>query len=105
MDLKDFIIRPIITEKATGQTAEGKYSFQVDRVASKREVKKAVEKFFGVKVRRVNIITVRGKRRRMIRTRRQTKAADWKKAVVQLAEGEKIDIFELPAGKQEKEKK
>lgn len=94
MDLSQVIKRPIITEKSTDQVAGGKYSFGVTLGATKNQVKKAVEKFFGVKVEGVNIMTVRGKRRRMIRLRKKTKGREWKKAIVQLGEGEKIDIFE-----------
>lgn len=94
MDLRDVIIRPIITEKSTDQVGqENKYSFQVVRGAPKSQIKEAVEKFYGVKVRKVNTAIVRGKTRRTLRLRKETRKADWEKAIVQLADGQKIDIF------------
>lgn len=85
MDLQEVIKKPIITEKSTQATALGKYAFEVDRRANKKEIAKAVEKFFGVHVRKVwtAMMPNRG---------RQTSKR--KKAIVQLAEGEKIDLFE-----------
>ena len=96
MDLKDVIKRPIITEKSTQMTSLGRYTFQVDKRAKKKEIKRAVEKFFGVKVKKVRTIIMRGKKRRVGRLRKETQAADWKKAIVQLAAGEKIDLFATP---------
>lgn len=88
------IIRPIITEKSTSQVGQGnKYSFQVTKGASKSQIKEAAEKFYGVKVQKVNTVVLRGKTRRGLKIRKQTRKADWKKAVVQLVEGQKIDIF------------
>lgn len=94
MDLAHILKRPIITEKSTALTREGKYVFQVDSQATKKEIKKAVEKIFKVKVKQVQTINVPGKKRRLLRTRKQTVQADWKKAIVSLGEGEKIDLFE-----------
>lgn len=97
MDLKNVIKKPIITEKATQEAALGRYSFEVDRRANKREIARAIEEFFKVRVQKVRTIMVRGKRKRVGRTRREVKRSDWKKAIVQLTEGQKIDIFDLPA--------
>ena len=102
MDLKDVLIQPIITEKSTQQVGrENKYSFLVAKAASKTQIKQAVEKFFRVKVKGVNIIIVRGKSRQILRSRKKSKKSDWKKAVVKLAEGQKITVFELPAPEEE----
>lgn len=81
---------PVITEKASGlMEREDTYSFEVDRRANKIEVKKAVEEAFKVTVVKVNVLTSRGKLKRV---RWQTgKTPDWKKAMVTLKKGEKID--------------
>ncbi len=88
----DVIIRPLITEKATILAGESKYAFQIDRRANKPQVRQAVEIAFKVKVIKVNTMNVHGKRRRT--GNRTTKAPDWKKAIVTLAEGDTIQIFE-----------
>ncbi|OGO51447.1 MAG: 50S ribosomal protein L23 [Chloroflexi bacterium RBG_16_68_14] len=86
------IVRPLITEKATILAGEGKYAFEVDRRANKRQVQEAVETAFSVRVMKVNTMNVRGKSRRT--GRRYTHTRDWKKAIVTLAEGDTIQIFE-----------
>ncbi len=81
---------PIITEKASGKMeSDGTYSFAVDGRANKIEIKKAVEAAFKVTVTRVNTLTSRGKLKRV---RWQTgKTSDWKKAMVTLKKGDKIE--------------
>jgi large subunit ribosomal protein L23 len=74
--------------------SQGKYGFEVDRDANKIEVKQAVEKAFKVTVTSVNMMTVRGKERRVARGRRMVAGSPWKKAVVTLKTGDKIQIFE-----------
>jgi len=93
MKLVHVIKKPLITEKVTQLTAQGKYSFAVARPATKIQIRQAVEKFFKVKVRAVNTVTMKGKKRRVGRSKKLVKGSDWKKAIVQLAEGEKIDLF------------
>jgi len=83
------LIRPVITEKLT---MEGKYGFRVSRDANKVEIAKAVTKVYGVLPVAVNIVNVRGKKIRYGRTSGTTAA--WKKAVVTLKKGDKIDIVE-----------
>ena len=90
---QDIIVRPIITENSMDGLAERKYTFEVARGANKIEVKKAVETLFGVKVAKVNTISVKGKKKRMGRTEGYT--SDWKKAVVTLTEDSKtIEFFD-----------
>ena len=84
--------RPIVTEKNTELMAQNKYSFEVARGANKHQIKEAVEKAFKVKVAQVNVITVPAKGRGFGRLRGQT--SPWKKAVVTLKLGHKIEIFE-----------
>lgn len=84
--------RPVITEKSTELQAQGKYAFEVARGANKPQVKQAVEKAFKVRVTAVNVVTVRGKLRRV--GRRQVLTQSWKKAIVTLQPGDKIELFE-----------
>ena len=90
---QDIIVRPIITEKSMDGLAERKYTFEIAKNANKIEVKKAVETLFGVKVAKVNTISVKGKKKRMGRNEGYT--SDWKKAVVTLTEDSKtIEFFD-----------
>lgn len=84
--------RPLVTEKNTDLHALGKYAFEVAREANKPQVKEAVEKAFKVKVVSVNVINVPGKMRRG--GRRRVMSPPWKKAVVTLEPGQKIELFE-----------
>lgn len=80
-----------ITEKGTQLVGQGKYLFKVDVAANKLEIKKAVEDFFKVKVTKVNTMNYFGKKRRQ-RTLHYGKKPDWKRAVVTLKAGDKIDL-------------
>jgi large subunit ribosomal protein L23 len=84
--------RPIITEKSTELADTGKYVFEVDPRANKFQIKEAVEIGFSVIVRKVNVMNVRGRQRRI--GRHSGREAGWKKAVVTLAEGYEIKLFE-----------
>ncbi len=86
------IRRPLITEKATTLAAENKYAFEVDPRANKLQIREAVETSFNVHVTAVNVINVKGKMRRF--GRQYSKTVDWKKAIVTLAAGDKIELFE-----------
>lgn len=88
----EILRRPLITEKYTVLQAQGKYAFAVAGEANKPQIKQAVEKAFKVTVTMVNVMTLPGKRRR--RGRRQLPAHPWKKAVVTLKSGDKIEFFE-----------
>jgi len=92
----DIIRRPIITEKSNYLSSNlNQYVFEVDYEASKTAIKDAVETIFDVKVDRVNIMIVPAKQSRNMRNRRmRTRSSAYKKAVVTLAEGERIPIFE-----------
>lgn len=92
MHVRDVLKAPLITEKATLLMEQGKYVFEVDRNANKTQIKQAVEEIFGVKVRKVNTIRQVGKIRRQGRTQGRTR--EIKKAIVTLAEGQSIPIFE-----------
>ena len=86
------LIRPLITEKNTSLMIFNKYSFEVLRDASKPEIKKAVEAIFNVSVTKVHTMNVRGKLKRRGREAGYTR--EWKKAIVTLAPGDRIEIFE-----------
>ncbi|OTA42248.1 MAG: 50S ribosomal protein L23 [Symbiobacterium thermophilum] len=92
MEARDIIIKPLITEKSVAKMSEGKYAFKVRLDANKTQIKKAIEEIFGVTVVRVNTMRVRGKVRR--RGPYVGRRSDWKKAIVQLKEGDSIKIFE-----------
>lgn len=92
MTVFDVLRRPIISEKGTTQLAQGKYTFEVDVRANKTQVREAVEQIFKVNVTAVNVSSVPGKRRRVGRHYGMT--PEWKKAVVTLKEGQRIDVFE-----------
>lgn len=95
MNLHDVIKRPLITEKAVGAQPSGQYAFEVARAATKGQIRAAVEKFFGVRVEQVRTSVLPGKIRRNLRFRRAARApVPWKKAMVTLAEGQKIELFE-----------
>jgi len=84
--------RPLITEKNTLLQAQGKYAFEIASEANKPQVTQAVEKAFKVKVLAVNVMTVPPKTRRV--GRRQVLTQSWKKAIVTLKPGDKIELFE-----------
>lgn len=86
------LIRPVLTEKSTRLQGQGKYVFEVPLEANKGLVKQAVERLFNVDVVRVQTMHVRGKRKRM--GIRVVKHRDWKKAIVSLKPGQKLQIFE-----------
>jgi len=93
MDPYEVLKRPILTEKSSFQSDNlHRYTFEVDVRANKRQIRDAVEQVFNVQVLAVNVMNVRGKRRRWGRIVGRTK--DWKKAVVTLAPGQSIQFFE-----------
>jgi large subunit ribosomal protein L23 len=92
MNAHQIIIRPLITEKNTNLMAFNKYCFEVDREATKAQIKQAIESIFNVSVTKVHTMNVRGKKRR--RGTHFGYTADWKKAIVTLAEGDRIELFE-----------
>lgn len=86
------IKRPLVTEKNSILAEKGVYVFEVDKEANKEAIKKAVEKYFRVKVAAVNTAIVRGRSKRT--KLGVSKPVSWKKAMVRLRAGEKISLFE-----------
>ena len=89
----EILLRPIVTEKSMlAREKNNQFAFKVDPEASKLEIANAVEKAFSVKVVEVQTVNVLGKKKR--RGRLMGKRADWKKAIVRLAQGDSIKYFE-----------
>ncbi len=88
------LIKPIITEKSykEAELTEPKYEFEVQLHSNKPEIKKAVEQAFGVKVKSVNTVKVKGSPRRL-RSRQYGRTSQWKKAIVTLQPGYKIELI------------
>lgn len=83
----DVIIAPVVTEKCNALIQDKKYTFKVHPSAGRIEIAKAVEELFKVKVAKVNVMNYQGKAKRAGRTMKMGRRADWKRAVVTLAEG------------------
>lgn len=93
MDVRDVILRPVVTEASMAEMDNKRYQFDVDVRATKTQVKNAVEKVFNVKVAKVNIMNIKGKKKRMGRYEGYTKKR--RKAIVTLtAESKEIKLFE-----------
>lgn len=92
MQTHEILVRPIITERATtAQERLGQVTFEVKKAANKNQIKSAVETIYGVSVSAVRTMTMPGKLKR--RGQSIGKRPNWKKAIVQLKEGDKIDFF------------
>jgi large subunit ribosomal protein L23 len=94
-DLRDILIAPVVSEKSYGLLEDNVYTFTVHPNASKPEIKQAVESIFEVSVLKVNTMNRKGKRKRNRRNGTFGKRSDTKRAMVTLAEGDEIDLFEV----------
>jgi len=92
-DIREVIRRPLLTEKSMRGAEDRKYTFEVDGDANKLTIKDAVERLFNVRVTKVNTVTIPGRMKR--RGTRTYQAAGYKKAIVTLAPGQKIDLETL----------
>jgi large subunit ribosomal protein L23 len=92
VDARQVILRPVVSEKSYALMGEGKYTFRVHERAHKLQIRQAVEEIFGVKVKAVRTSKVTSKPKR--RGLHSGRSRSWKKAVVQLAPGERIELFE-----------
>ena len=90
--MTDILIEPVLSEKATTLREQGKYTFKVAPDANKTQIKEAVSKLFNVTVVKITTVNVLGKVKRVHAKPGET--ADWKKAIVRLAPGETIKVFE-----------
>lgn len=91
MNAREIIIRPIITERAFDMQELNRYTFEVDKRASKIEIAQAVKELFDVTVVKVNTLNVKSKPKRMRNIEGRTRT--WKKAIVTVAEGDSIELF------------
>jgi large subunit ribosomal protein L23 len=94
MDARNILIRPVVSEKSYALIAENKYTFRVDHRAHKTQIASAVEEVFDVDVASVRTAQVRSKPKRRNLASPMGKTRRWKKAIVQLAPGERIELFE-----------
>ena len=92
MDASQILLAPIVSEKSYAGTSVGKYTFRVHDDAHRTQIRQAVEQLFDVKVQRVNIVKVQPKPKR--RGLHKGTKPGWKKAIVQLRQGDSIEIFE-----------
>ncbi len=94
-DPRDVIIEPIVSEKSYNLLEENVYTFKVHPSASKPEIKDAVETIFGVRVTKVNTLNRKGKRKRNRRNFTYGQRPDTKRALITLAEGDSIELFDV----------
>ncbi|GAC1535710.1 MAG: 50S ribosomal protein L23 [Candidatus Velthaea sp.] len=94
MDARDVLIAPLITEKSMAGTATQQYSFEVHSEATKTQIKHAVQEIFKVTVTKINTVNMPGKSKNFARkgVRTSGKLSDWKKAIVTLSPGQKIEL-------------
>ena len=100
MTAEQVIIKPIITERSSMDLQEGKYTFKVNKKATKVEIAKAIEKLFEVKVLSVNTVSVKGKEKRV--GRYTGKTSDWKKAIVTIDTNPTEKTYLAKGGKETK---
>ncbi len=100
MIAEEIIIAPIVTEKSNNGLQEGKYTFKVNKKATKVEIRNAVEKLFNVKVLNVNTMNVNGKKKRV--GYHQGRTSDWKKAIVTIDIDPKASTYLTKGGKEAK---
>ena len=100
MIAEEIIIAPLVTEKSNNILQEGKYTFKVNKKATKVEIANAVEKLFGVKVLNVNTMNVNGKKKRV--GYHQGRTSDWKKAIVTIDTDPKNETYLSKGGKETK---
>ena len=93
-DPRSIIIRPVVSEKSYGLLDDGVYTFVVDPRATKIEIAGAIESIFNVQVAKVNTLNRKGKRKRNRKSQTFGKRSDTKRAIVTLAAGGRIDLFE-----------
>lgn len=97
--MQTVLISPIITERSMADAQKGKFTFAVAISATKTVVKKAVEEQFKVNVLKVSTVTVKGRTKRVGKKRTEKVISPWKKAIVALQEGQKIELFDLGGNK------
>ncbi len=95
--MEDVILAPIITERSMLLVKTGKYTFKVTKTSDKVKIKKAIKDKFGVDVVKVSTITVKAKKKRV--QKNEFTESSYKKAIVKVKDGQKIDLFEIGGSK------
>jgi large subunit ribosomal protein L23 len=93
MRISNVIDRPVVTEKSMEEQSLGRYTFKVNRKASKGAVANEIKRIYGVEPVEVRTMIMPGKKRRVLGTRRFIKTRKWKKAIIKLKEGQSIDLI------------
>lgn len=88
-----FFLKPLRTEKTMREIAKNKYAFGVDAAATKTDIKKITEELFGVKVVGMQTVKMRGKKYKTGKKGLYKKRSDWKKTIIEIAPGQKIDLY------------
>lgn len=96
--------RPIISEKSLMGASYGEYTFEVSPKATKEEIAQAVKEVFNVDAIGVKTLVVKGRTKRALKTRKTIKATPWKKAIIKIKSGQKIDLFETGQTHEEEKK-
>jgi large subunit ribosomal protein L23 len=95
METYEVVIKPFITEKSMREATKGKFTFQVAQHAGKKEIRRTIERSFGVHVVGLSTITTKGKSKRFGAKRTEKALSIVKKAIITLKKGEKIDLFDI----------
>ena len=101
---RPILIEPLVTEKSLNLVKKGSYTFRVARTTHKRQIAAAVESTFGVDVVAVQTMSMHGKTKRAGKIRKEVKRQPWKKAVVTIKKGQKIDVVAITPDGVEKKK-
>src|SRR5688500_17677300 len=106
MNIHDILVRPVMTEAAMAAIVKSnRYTFVVNRAASKPQIKNAIEQIFSVHVTKVHTVIMKGGTKKVVRSRvSKVKQPDWKKATVQVKPGESISLFDVAESKEDKKK-
>lgn len=92
--MNDVLVKPVITEKSLSEAAKGRYTFAVQKGANKAFIAAVISQTFGVKPTVIKTAVVKGEYKRTGKLRLLTKESSWKKAIVSLAKGQKIELFD-----------
>jgi large subunit ribosomal protein L23 len=93
MKLSSIVLKPIVTEKSYGASNTNVYTFKVNMKATKYSIAKEMKRMYGVDAVDVNTSVTPGKKRRIVGTRMTVKTGRWKKAIIKIKEGQKIELF------------
>lgn len=93
--MNNLLIKPIITEKSLKEATKGRYTFMVEKSANKPYIAQVIAKVFAVKPTVIKTLIIKGEFKRAGKLRLLSKESSWKKAIVQLAPGQKIELFDV----------